>query len=299
MKQYTRREILKSGTTALAAAALVPSIIGCQTLMGRGTGGGPSATGTLRFIHATDTHLDLGNAKTVKWVEMLVEKINRDFTSIDFVLFGGDNFNNNVNGQDDALRFKSITAKLHCPSYSVRGNKESSPKPATDPLGQRDYAKMFFASDLHVVGRDWKLTKGPYTVLGIDTTLTQQGNGIYAAESLAFVESELKNNPNRYHILLNHQPYDNFWGGTDAKDIHKYVLNNAAATKKRLFGHKNLTLTLSGHKHRDDVRRHGHVTTIATLGFVVPQDADTEEDHRFRYVEIVDGVVKERIVSTA
>ncbi len=296
MKQYTRREILKSGTVALAATTLVPGIVGCEAF-GIRTGGG--ARGSLRFIHATDTHLDLGNTKTVKWVELLVEKINSDFKSVDFVLFGGDNFNNNVPGNDDAHRFKNIIAKLCCPAYAVRGNKESSPKPAGDPLGQSDFAKMFFPSDVQVVGRDWKLTRGPYTILGIDTTLEQKNNGICSPESLAFIESELKQNPDRYHILLNHQTYDNFWGGTEAKDIHKYVLNNAAEIKKRLFGYKNLTLTLSGHKHRDDVRRHGHTTTIATLGFVVPQDADTEEDHRFRYVEIVDGVVEERVVSIA
>ena len=294
MKLYTRREVLKSGTVALAATTLVPGIIGCEAL---GIRTGPGARGSLSFIHATDTHLDLGNPKTVKWVELLVEKINRDFKSVDFVLFGGDNFNNNIRGTDDAHRFKNTIAKLHCPAYAVRGNKESSPKPAGDPLGQRDFAKMFFPPDVQIVGRDWKLAKGPYTILGIDTTLTQKNNGICAPESLDFIESELKQNPDRYHILLNHQPYDNFWGGTDAKDLHKYVLNNAAETKKRLFGYDNLTLTLSGHKHRDDVRQNGHVTTIATLGFVVPQDADTEEDHRFRHVEIVDGDVEQRVVS--
>ncbi len=92
---------------------------------------------------------------------MLVKKINRDFSSAQFILFGGDNFNNNAPGKDDALRFKRIVEGLRMPWYSVRGNKESSPKPEDDALGQRDYTEMFFPADLKVVGRDWKLEKGP------------------------------------------------------------------------------------------------------------------------------------------
>ncbi|GAG68203.1 unnamed protein product [marine sediment metagenome] len=48
---------------------------------------------------------------------MLVEKINNDFPALDFVLFGGDNFNNNVSGNGDAAMFRKIIDELHCPSY--------------------------------------------------------------------------------------------------------------------------------------------------------------------------------------
>ena len=58
---------------------------------------------------------------------MLADKINKEFSSVDFVLFGGDNFNNNAPGNSDALKFKTIADSLKCPWYSVRGNKESSP----------------------------------------------------------------------------------------------------------------------------------------------------------------------------
>ena len=78
------------------------------------------------------------------------------------------------------------------PWYSVRGNKESSPKPEDDALGQRDYTEMFFPADLKVVGRDWKLEKGRYTILGIDTTLTQKDNGVYSPQST--------NHVNRCHL---------------------------------------------------------------------------------------------------
>jgi len=245
----------------------------------------------------TDTHLDLGKPKSVTWVERLVEKINREFSSVDFVLFGGDNFNNNVSGDADALKFKRIVDSLNRPWYAVRGNKESCPRPKDDPLGQDDFARMFFPSDLKVTGRDWRLDKGRYSVLGLDTTIEQQGNGIYTPETLAFVERELKTNPARHYILLNHQTYGNFWGGTAQSDIHKYVLNNVEEVKKRLFHYPNLKLAISGHKHLDHVGESGTVKVISTLGFVVSQDS--EDDHRFRFVEIKGSAVTQKIVSIA
>ncbi len=290
MESLSRREFLKNGALGLAGCTLASSFVGCQSSR-------TTQDGYLRFIHVTDTHLDLGSPKTVTWVEMLADKINREFSSIDFVLFGGDNFNNNVPGNSDALKFKNIADGLKCPWYSVRGNKESTPKPKDDQLNQSDYARIFFPSNLKVLDRNWKLEKGKYTILGLDTTIEQHNNGIYTPETLDFVEKELKTNPDRYYILLNHQTYWNFWGGTDKSDIHKYVLNNVDEVKKRLFGYPNLKLTLSGHKHLDHVGQSGTVKVISTLGFVVPQNS--ENDHRFRFVEIKDGAVTQKVVSIA
>ncbi len=294
MNRIPRRDLLKNGAAALAASAITSTLSGCRALSAKRAAERKSG---MRFIHATDTHLDLGKPDTVKWMEMLVEKINREYGSLDFVLFGGDNFNNNVQGKDDAIKFKQIIDKLHCPTYLVRGNKESTPKPASDPLDQPGFAKMFFSNDFEVHGRDWKLMNGDYAILGIDTTIEQQGNGMFSQQSLSFIEDELKNNPSTSYIVLNHQVYDNFWKGDDEKDIHKYVLNNADVAKKRLFNYPNLLMTLSGHKHLDSVTKQQCTTVIATLGFVVPQDPDNLNDHQMRYVEITGARIKEKLVS--
>ena len=64
---------------------------------------------------------------------------------------------------------------------------------------------------------------------------------------------------------------------------------------ERLFSFNNLKLTLSGHKHLDNVGKKNNVTVIATLGFVVPQDP--ENDHRFRYVEMRYGGIIQKLIS--
>ncbi len=50
------------------------------------------------------------------------------------------------------------------------------------------------------------------------------------------------------------------------------MLGNVDEVKRRLFGYRNLVLTLSGHKHLDHVGWSGSVRVIATPGFIVPQE---------------------------
>jgi Icc protein len=297
MKPITRRGFLAEGARLVAGGSVVSALAGCQAPLTAGRAGAVSGD-TLRFIHITDSHMDFAGPHTLTWMERFVRTVNKDFKAIDFVLIGGDNFNNNVPGNADAVRFKKFIDALHCPAYSVRGNKESTPKPKSDPIDQRQFAGMFFRPDLTVVGRDWKLEKGRYVVLGIDTTIEQKDNGRFSAESLAFVERELKSNADKHYILLNHHVYSNFWNSTDKKDIHKYVLNNVQEVKNRLFKYANLRLALCGHKHRDNAGRIGSAMVIATPGFIVPWGAKLDR-RRFRYVEIQDGRIHQRLINMA
>jgi len=297
MKPISRRNLLKKGILGLASYTISSRLMESVPATASRGFAAPltnSRAADLRFFHVTDTHLDLGKPETVTWLKMLVERINRDFPHANFVVFGGDNFNNNVLGKKDAEIFKKIADRLKCPWYSVRGNKESSPKPESDPLNQLDYERMFYSS-VKVSGRDWSLEKGKYTILGIDTTIEHHSNGLFAKESLDFVETQLKNNKDRHFIILNHHPYWNFWGGKDQADIHKYVLNNADEVKRRLFKYPNLRLTLSGHRHLDNVSKEGNITVISTLGFIVSQGA--KKDHQFRFIEMKDGnVIRQEVV---
>ncbi len=293
--KLTRRQMIKSGIFAVGGMA-----IGC----GQKTGNQPETqasakrNGVTRIAHVTDTHMDLHLEETVTLMEQLVFTINRDYPDLDCVLFGGDNFNNNMAPGEDAATFKKITDRLVCPAYSVRGNKESKHALETDGYSFTAFRQDFDAG-LAWVGRDWKLELGNVTVLGVDSTIDGADNGLFTEESFTFVETELRANPERKHILLNHHPYENFWNSTDEKDIHKYVLGNAYEARSRLFSHDNLALTLSGHKHLDHVIKHQGVLSIATIGFVTSPNPDNLSDRRFRIIEIVGDQIVQNMASIA
>ena len=247
----------------------------------------------LKFIHITDSHMDLSDDESVKAMELMVEHINKHYKALDFVVFGGDNFNNNIEGNSDALTYKKIVDKLHCSTYHVRGNKESHPNP--DDAIHLDEFKTLFMSDkaLKVNGKEWLLETKGVAFLGLDSCIEGANNGMYTEETIKFAESVLKSG--KPTIILNHHPYTNYWKGTDPKDIHKYVLNNTNEVQKRLFKFDNLILTLSGHKHIDSVTTINKTKVIVTRGFIRPLDMDM---YPMRYVEIVDGKVNEKLIYT-
>ena len=280
MPKISRRGFLKG---AVAAAAL-PLL----------TSAAESKTKSLKFIHITDSHMDLSDDDSVAAMSLAVEYINKNYPDLDFVLFGGDNFNNNVAGDKDALVFKEICDKLKTPYYTVRGNKESSPK-GDDEINLAEFQKMFVdGRGLKTSSKDWLLEVKGYNILGLDSCIEHQNNGLYTEETLAFAEKTLKNS--KPTVILNHHPYTNYWGGTEEKDIHKYVLNNSDETQQRLFGYKNLLLTLSGHKHIDSHTKINDVDVIVTRGFIRPKDLDM---YPMRYVELSGNSINEKLIYTA
>lgn len=291
MSLFSRRTLLKNGALGLAGYGLSSSLVGCAADSFMGSGGSDHS---LKLIHITDSHLDLAKPETSAWLKGFVAQVNSQYSDTDMVLFGGDNFNNNVAGKSDAEQFKAIADGLNCPWYAVRGNKEASPKPKSDPLSQADFAELFFGDDLTVQGRNWKISHGNYTILGLDSTIDGHNNGLYTAETLDFVEDELQANPDNHYILLNHHAYLNYWQSDDQKDIHKYVLNNSTEVEQRLLKYANVKLTLSGHKHRNDASVMAGAKVLSTVGFKVPQGQ--QNDHQFRLIALVDGVVSTEIV---
>jgi len=282
MQKITRRGFIK-GALSLSAA---PLVLGASQ---------SDKVESLRFIHVTDSHMDLADSNSIEAMETMVSFINKEYKDLDFVLFGGDNFNNNVSGDKDAVKFQQIISKLHCPSYLVRGNKESSAKPKGDSIDLVGFKKMFVDDKgLKTSKKDWMLEKKGYVILGLDSCIENANNGLYTEETMKFAQEALK--LGKPTVILNHHPYTNYWGGTEEKDIHKYVLGNTKEAQKRLFGYPNLHLTLSGHKHIDSVKEIGHVKVIATRGFVRPLDLDR---YPMRYVEMGSGKIQEKLIYTA
>jgi len=283
MPNRSRRNFFK-GAAALAAMPLIAS-------EEKETDTKPQ---TLKLVHITDAHMDLGAPDSVEALKMAVKYLNTHYSDLDCVLFGGDNFNNNMAGDKDALVYKEITEQLHCPVYHVRGNKESSPA-NDDRIHLEEFKKLFMANkELHVEGRDWAVEKKGYLILGLDSTIENANNGRYTKETIAFAKKMLDRSMPT--IILNHHPYTNYWCSTDAKDIHKYVLGNAKETIDSLFEYPNLVATLSGHKHIDNIKLINKVKVITTRGFIRPLDLD---EYPMRYIELTGNELSEKLIYTA
>jgi len=284
MNNISRRNFFK-GTAALVA---MPIFSNAQANKSENT------KETLRFIHITDSHLDFYDDDSIAAMELMVEYINENYKKIDFVVFGGDNFNNNIKGNADALLYKKIVDKLHCPTYHVRGNKESYPNP-NDSIHLDEFQTLFMSDKaLKINGKDWLLETKGYAFLGLDSCIEGANNGLYTQETLKFAESVLKSG--KPTILVNHHPYTNYWKETNKNLIHNYVLNNTDEIQKRLFKYNNLILTLSGHKHIDSVTSINKTKVIATRAFIRPLDMDM---FPMRYVEINDAKISEKLIYTA
>jgi len=280
MSKISRRNFLK---TAVAVSSM-PLLASAQE----------TKKETLKFIHVTDSHMDLGDNDSVEAMWLMAEFINNNYKDLDFVLFGGDNFNNNAPKDSDALKFKEIADTLHCPYYSVRGNKESFPN-GDKQINLEEFKNMFCsAKELHVKGKDWLLQTKGYNILGLDSCIENHNNGKYTQETIAFAEKILQQN--KPTVILNHHPYTNYWGGTEKKDIHKYVLNNTDEVQNKLFHYSNLILTLSGHKHIDSVKEIQGTKVIVTRGFVRPLDLDM---YPMRYVELNANDINEKLIYTS
>ncbi|MDQ7043181.1 MAG: metallophosphoesterase [Sulfurimonas sp.] len=280
MSKISRRGFIK-GALALSALPLSVQANSQQTQ-------------TLKFIHITDSHMDLSDSDSVDAMKLMASFINENYKDLDFVMFGGDNFNNNVKGNRDAEVFKEIIETLHCPALVVRGNKESSPKPK-DGIYADEFKSMFLeGKNLEISANDWLLNIKGYNVLGLDSCIKDANNGRYTETTMAFAEKALQNK--KPTIILNHHPYTNYWGGVDPKDIHKYVLGNTEEAQKRLFRYHNLILTLSGHKHIDSVKELNHTKMIVTRGFIRPLDLDM---YPMRYVEVQENKISEKLIYTS
>jgi len=282
MSTLSRRSFMKSAV-ALSAASVLSTSVSAQS------------ANTLKFIHITDSHMDFSDVASVEALELMVEHVNANYKDLDFVLFGGDNYNNNVDDNKDAVLFKYIVEKLNCPYYIVRGNKESSPTSNLKSLFSKDFDNIFLQNKtLHKSGKDWLVKTKGYQILGLDSCIEHKNNGLYTEKTLAFAEKALKSK--KPTIILNHHPYTNYWKGTEPKDIKKYVLGNTQETQDRLFKYPNLLLTLSGHKHIDSVTSINKTKVIVTRGFVRPLDLDT---YPMRYVEINNKEIMEKIIYTS
>lgn len=287
--KITRREFLESTVTGclglLGVLALGSSpfiITGCKS--------GLLKANKVKFVFIADGHWNLEGNWTHVMHELLIKSLN-SLKDIDFIVFGGDNFNNNSPGYEDAGKYESVMKLIRYSKYYILGNKESTPSPKGDPLNKEDFKKMFFSPEAEIFGYNWKIEKGDYVFIGLDSSIDNSTPGKLDAKTVDFIESQLKGSPDKHHILMMHHLLKPLGKDDPEWLVKRNTIQNYESIIPRICKYKNLKLWLCAHQHEKKVWNEGHVRVISAPGFVVPP-------HSYMIIEMENGnIIKEKFVS--
>ncbi|MEW6360270.1 MAG: metallophosphoesterase [Planctomycetota bacterium] len=246
-----------------------------------------------RFAHVTDMHLSTQGkngaamkADSIRIFEDVVEQLNAT-AGLDFILFGGDNFDNSEKGTADLDEFLRLTAKLKAPYYIQFGNREASSLPPGDPVSKQEFVKAFQGRGFDGDCCWWSASpaKG-VAVIGLDTSIEGRNNGAVSEEQLAWLKRELDERRNDFVMVLTHHLFLPTWR---PKEIPKweesYVIGNAEAVMPILEKASNVKLVLSGHHHVAKVQVRNGLPYIAS-------PATVQYPHAFRVVSVEGGEAK-------
>ena len=194
------------------------------------------------ILQISDTHivpegaLVSGRLDTAQALSRLVARINsiRDqIGTVDAILVSGDLSDDS--SAESYARFKTLMAPLNLPIHVIPGNHDS-----------RTPMRAAFADQFAPTGPlNWARRLGGLHLIGLDTLVQGQGQGMLAPESLSFLEDALSR-AGRAPVLLalHHQPFRCGIGFMD--DIG---LSNKSALRDIVAGYRGPLRLLCGHIH--------------------------------------------------
>jgi len=287
-KSQTRREFLKGGV-AVGGALLS----GCVSMTQSKAEGSASRSARFKFAHVTDMHVCTqgknGAAMKADSIRIFGDVVNQlnATDGLDFILFGGDNFDNSEKGTADRDEFLRLASKLKAPYYIQFGNREASSLPPGDPVSKEEFVKLFQGHGFSGNSRWWSASpvKG-VTVLGLDTSIKGRNNGAVSKEQLAWVKKELDARRDEFVMILTHHLFLPTWRPKNIPKWQKsYVIGNAAEVMPVLEKASNVKLVLSGHHHVAKIQVRSGLPYIAS-------PATVQYPHAFRVVSVDGGNAK-------
>ena len=148
---------------------------------------------------------------SIRIFEDVVSQLNST-DELDFILFGGDNFDNSEKGVTDLDEFLRLTEKLKTPYYIQFGNREAASLPKDDPLSKEQFAQKFQGHGFN--GDSFWWSDSPIknvTVLGLDTSVEGRNNGAIPNEQLKWIKKEIAIYSNDFVIILTHHLFLPTW----------------------------------------------------------------------------------------
>ena len=279
-----RREFLKIGIGASTALLSGMGLHGCLPLRQRQT----QTNGTrFKFAHVTDTHISTQGkngaamkADSIQIFEDVVSQLN-ETEGLDFILFGGDNFDNSEKGVADLNEVLRLTEKLKTPYYIQFGNREAASLPKDDPLSKEQFTRKFQGHGFNGDSFWWSASPlKDVTVLGLDTSIEGRNYGAISDEQLKWMKKEIAIYRNDFVIILTHHLFLPTWRPkTIPKWEKNYLIGNSVEVMPVLENAPNVKLILSGHHHATNVQIRNGLPYIAT-------PATVQYPHAFRIISV-------------
>lgn len=192
------------------------------------------------LAHISDSHikrdakLAYGRVDTVAALNRAIDRINDFLPRIDAVLISGDL--TDFGYHEDCLQLKALLQRLTVPYYLVPGNHDQR-----EPL-REVFSEQPFPAEGYL---NWTLDTACCRVIGLDSLVERKPYGELAADTLLFLEEQLKQSDKPTFVSFHHPPIA---VGIDHMDVQN--LQNASEVEAIIARYPQVSAVLCGHLHR-------------------------------------------------
>lgn len=207
------------------------------------------------ILQISDTHiiedglLVSGRLETGKSLEKLMEylvEVQCEIGGVDAIIVSGDLSDNGSSAS--YIHFKEIMSRLDVPLYAIPGNHDAR-EPMRKALASGGY--------LPAEGKlNWHQKIGKLHIIGLDTLIEGQGGGELDAETLDFLDVQLRQlHGSPVIVMFHHPPFDTGIGFMDSIGLNsgshglKEILSSFSGDLIVVCGHihQNICAQIGGH----------------------------------------------------
>lgn len=228
---------------------------------------------TLKFAQVSDVHLSDGEDTSYKLLssskDLLEDAVGQlnDTEGLDFVMFTGDMVNEPT--RDNYRDFFTILSELKHPSLAVIGNHDFGPE------GEGGLKKSEALDLLRKCNPNYVFDKSYYAftpkkdfhIIVLDLSVPGNLNGEIPKEQLAFLDDEIKENPDKVIVIFQHYPI------VEPFHSQTHEVKNAPEYLSIVQKYKNPILILSGHYHTTKIVRQGNIIHVSSPALITYPNA--------------------------
>lgn len=219
-------------------------------------------------ISAQGDHHDILSGQSAGFLRRIVTELNH-METLDFVLISGDLFDMAV--QSELEQFQAAIATLKKPYYVIPGNHDRREPGSEVGLTRHEFAQIFNPqvdarpTDPRLQTGYWSLAVAEgVQLLGLDSIVDEDWNGLVDATQMAWLENELKKHVAKFVIVAIHHPLHKLAPIDDIPRWHKFVCDNGPELLAVFDQHPQVKMVLTGHHHLSKAERLGERLHLAS-----------------------------------